>query len=198
LFAALYDRGNSAVDRRFSAWRHLIAGGAKGRVLEVGAGTGANIGYYPAGADVTYSEPGRAMRDRLRRKLETAGNTAPVLAASAEALPFDDRMFDTVVITLALCSVRDLRRSLVEVSRVLKPGGELRFVEHIAAERGFWRWFQSAVRPLYTPVAGGCHPDRDTVQAITAAGFEVTDLHRFKFGPYPVRPFVAGIAVKRT
>jgi ubiquinone/menaquinone biosynthesis C-methylase UbiE len=136
------------------------------------------------------------MLRRLGAKLARQGITAKVIEAGAEKLPFPDASFDTVVITLALCSVRDLSRSLAEVKRVLKPDGELRFIEHVRSDARGWACFQKVIKPIHTRLGDGCQPDRATVEAIGDEGFEIVELQRFKLGPYPTRPFVMGVARK--
>jgi ubiquinone/menaquinone biosynthesis C-methylase UbiE len=134
------------------------------------------------------------MLKRLKAKAESQGIKANVIESGAESLPFEDASFDTVVATLMLCSVRDQSRALAEVHRVLKPGGELRFFEHVRARGRVWSAFQQAIKPLWRIIADGCEPDRDTVAAIRRAGFELAMLENYGFGPYPVRPHVMGVA----
>jgi ubiquinone/menaquinone biosynthesis C-methylase UbiE len=196
LFAAIYDRVTASAERSvFPKWRRFIAGEAKGRILEIGAGTGANLPYYPKGAQVTVIEPNPHMLKRLKARAERLGVEVVCLEQAVERLPFPDASFDTVVITLVLCSVDEPEQSLHEIARVLAKGGELRFMEHVRSERG-WRRFQDVTTPLWRRLAGGCHPNRNTVAAMKASGFDLVDLHHFTFGPYPVRPHLAGVAKK--
>ncbi len=136
------------------------------------------------------------MLKRLKAKAERLGIAVTSIDHAAERLPFPDGAFDTVVITLVLCSVDHPADSLDEIARVLAKGGELRFMEHVRSGSG-WRRFQDFSTPLWQAIAGGCHPNRDTVAAIKAAGLEAVELRPFTFGPYPVRPHVAGVARKR-
>jgi SAM-dependent methyltransferase len=165
-------------------------------VVEIGAGTGANLAHYPATlTEVIATEPDPHM---LRRASDAAA-AAPVpvrlLRAPGERLPLDDATADTVVSTLVLCSVRDQARVLAEVRRVLKPDGALLLWEHVRAPNGgrLVRWQDRLERP-WGFVAGGCHPNRDTVAAVESAGFAFERLDRFDFGPPPVKPHVAGLA----
>ncbi len=196
LFAAVYDRVTASAERSvFPRWRAFAAGEAKGRILEIGAGTGANLSYYPKGAQLTVIEPNPHMMKRLKAKAESLGISVSFIDQAAERLPFPDGSFDTVIATLVLCSVDYPAHSLSEIARVLTKGGELRFMEHVRSVSG-WRRFQDFSMPFWKTLAGGCHPNRDSVAAIKATGLEVVDLRPFSFGPYPVRPHVAGVAKK--
>lgn len=177
LFSTLYDPFMRSSERAcLSDWRAALLAGAAGEVLEVGAGTGANLAFY--GSDVTrlvVSEPDPHMRARLSRRVaEDDLARAEVSAGEAGTLPFDAASFDTVVSTLVLCSVPDLSRSLADIRRVLRPGGRLLFLEHVAAddrpERLAW---QRRLEPAWLLVSGNCHLTRRTGQAIRDAGFEV-------------------------
>jgi SAM-dependent methyltransferase len=169
---------------------------ASGRVLEIGAGTGANLPHYPAVTRLVLTEPDAAMRRRIRPRLAGAGFPVEVRDAPAERLPFPDGSADTVVATLVLCSVDDPARALAEVRRVLRPGGRLLFLEHVRARGRAARW-QDRIAPVWRRLAGGCRPNRETVEAITSAGFAVTALRRLDDVPMPppARPVVAGVAV---
>jgi ubiquinone/menaquinone biosynthesis C-methylase UbiE len=169
--AWLYDAGMAVQDRLgFRRWRSWLAGGARGRVLEVGCGTGRNLPLYgPAAALVVGVDPALDVLRAARRR--AAG--APLVAASAEALPVRDDAFDTVVSGLAFCSVADPPRGLAEVKRVLAPGGSLRMVEHVRARRPLLARLQDLVQPGWTRFTGGCHPNRDTERSVSAAGFAI-------------------------
>ena len=161
-------------DRR----RRLLAG-AWGAVLEIGGGTGANLAHYRDVDRVTITEPDPFMRRRLEQKLTGARVPVEVSASGAEALPFSDGSFDTVVSTLVLCTVPDQGAALDEVRRVLRPGGRLLFIEHVRAAGAAARW-QDRVEPLWRRLHGGCHPNRDTVAAIEEAGFEIESFESFR------------------
>jgi SAM-dependent methyltransferase len=195
LFAAVYDRAMAPVEHAgLGEHRRRLLAAAKGRVLELGAGTGANLRWYSGVESVTVLEPDAAMRRHLLARLAEA--TVPV-EVLGDALPtaFDDGAFDTVVTTLVLCTVPDPARTLAEIRRVLAPGGAFLFLEHIRAP-GWTGRVQRVARPLWAVAAAGCHPDRDTVGAITAAGFSIDDLERFRMPNVPpiVRPAVQGVA----
>ena len=135
-FAAIYDRMAAPEERRFmSAVREELAGGAQGKVLEIGAGTGLNFPHYRDDVEVIATEPDPYMRQRAQRRLAESGKNIELREASAEELPFDSDSFDTVVGTLVMCSIPHPQRALAEIRRVLKAGGEYRFYEHVRYER---------------------------------------------------------------
>ena len=181
LFAAVYDRATAPAERAGLAdRRRRLLAGATGRVLEIGGGTGANLAHYPEGLDtVTMLEPDSAMRDRLLEKVPSASVPVEVHEAGIEdeSLPTDG--FDTVVSTLTLCTVPDLDAALAAIKRVLAPGGQLLFIEHVRGT-GLQALAQRATAPVWTRVAAGCHPDRDILAAMRTNGFAVTDLDRFR------------------
>jgi ubiquinone/menaquinone biosynthesis C-methylase UbiE len=183
--------------------RELLAG-ATGDVLEIGAGTGANLTHYPGGLGrLVLSEPEGHMRARLARALAlhppSRSARVEIASASADRLPYDDASFDAVVSTLVLCTVPDLPRALAELSRVLRPGGALLFLEHVAAEDdpATLRW-QRLAEPLWRALAGGCHVSRRTGQAIRDAGFVVEreDRSRMRKAVRWVEPLIRGVARK--
>ncbi|MCH8802085.1 MAG: class I SAM-dependent methyltransferase [Chloroflexi bacterium] len=195
-FAAVWERTGN----RYQSIRKEVVSGAKGRVLEVGAGTGFNLRYYsPRAISVTATEPNPFMLDRAKRRAGNAAHFIEFRQAPAEDLPFDDASFDTVVGTWVLCSVQDPGEALAELSRVLKPGGDFRFVEHVRHEPGFGGFWQSATAPVWRWVGAGCHLDRDTERSIRDAGFTVKELHRFNAAP-PIPPlvFIKGVAAPPT
>jgi ubiquinone/menaquinone biosynthesis C-methylase UbiE len=197
VFARVYGRVGHLMDAEIGDHRRRLLAGLTGRVLEVGAGTGLNFPHYPATVtEVLAIEP----EPYLRRLALAAARQAPVpirvVDGTAEALPAPDRTVDTVVASLVLCTVADLDQALAEVRRVLRPGGRLRFYEHVRAEDPrLARWQDRLERP-WGWLAGGCHPNRDTVAAITAAGLRVVQLDRFDLQAMPVlaRPHVLGVA----
>jgi ubiquinone/menaquinone biosynthesis C-methylase UbiE len=196
LFAALYDRlGRSAERRWLGERRAALLSGARGEVLEIGGGTGANLPHYRGVERVTIAEPDPFMRAELWPKLENARVAVEVSDAGAEALPFPDYSFDTVVSTLVLCTVADQGAALQEIRRVLHPGGRLLFIEHVRGEGAVARW-QDRIEPLWRRLTAGCHPNRDTVASIEAAGLRIESLERFE-SPGPVSgitPYVQGAA----
>ncbi len=196
-FAAGYDWFVRRVDQRGGAeHRRRLIEGATGEVLEIGAGTGRNLPLYRAAARVVALEPDPDMRARARHAAEGAAVPVEVVDGDAMALPFPDRSFDTVVSGLVLCTVPDPARALAEIRRVLRPGGTLRFYEHVrSADHRLARWQDRLERP-WGWLGRGCHPNRDTAASVAAAGFRVSDLDEFDFRPLPriVRPHVLGVA----
>ena len=179
VFAALYDLMGASMERKWMGGRRRrLLAGARGAVLEIGGGTGANLAHYRNVDRVIVAEPDPFMRKRLDQKLADARVPVEVSAAGAETLPFPDGSFDTVVSTLVLCTVPDQEVALDEVRRVLRPGGRLLFIEHVRAAGSTARW-QDRVEPLWGRLLGGCHPNRDTVAAIEEAGFEIETFESF-------------------
>jgi ubiquinone/menaquinone biosynthesis C-methylase UbiE len=175
---------------------------ASGRTLEVGAGTGLNLDHYTAAVtDLVLTEPDPHMARRLRHRLENwrpPVGSVDVVETTAEALPFEDRAFDTVVTTLVLCTVSDPERAVAEMRRVLRPEGQLLYMEHVRDEGGTARarWQDRLERP-WGWVGGGCHPNRDTGRLIRDA-FGVEEPSRGELpGPptdYLVKPLISGVA----
>lgn len=184
LFAAVYERLISASEEAgVRDWRRALLADLHGDVLELGAGTGLNLAHYPAAVRrLVLTEPDRHMRAKLTARLEVeppAPAAVEVVDAGAGRLPFDDASFDAVVSTLVLCSVPDPVAALAEVRRVLRPGGRLVYLEHVAAdhEPARLKW-QRRIEPVWRRVAGGCHLTRETLRSIEAAGFDVADHRR--------------------
>lgn len=195
----LYDPFLALGERRgMQARRRSLLAHAHGRVLEVGAGTGLNTAHYPSGLEeLVLAEPDRHMARVLRAR--AAARTVPpvVLDAAAEHLPFDSRTFDTVVSTLVLCTVRDPRAALLEVRRVLRPGGQLLFLEHVRSDEPTAARWQDRLQPLWEPFALGCHCNRDLLDDLRATDWAIELLARFAWKGMPsvVGPVVAGRAV---
>lgn len=196
IFAALYDRMNSAADKSWQGERRSqLLHGVRGEVLEIGGGTGANLPHYRAAERVVVTEPDPFMRKRLRPKLLQARVPVEVSDAGAQELPFADDSFDVVVSTLVLCTVPDQRAALAEIRRVLHSEGVLIFMEHVRNSGRVARW-QDRIEPLWTRLFAGCHPNRDTVSEIEAAGFRLETFERFD-PPVPLSglvPHVQGTA----
>jgi ubiquinone/menaquinone biosynthesis C-methylase UbiE len=189
-FAAVYDRVMAASDGRLRAAREFVAGGAAGRVLEVGAGTGLNFSYYDwsAVASLDAAEPDpfmlRRADARWRALPEEARARVRLHEAPAEALPFSDATFDTVVVSLVLCTVGDVERSLAEVRRVVKAGGMVRLLEHVRPA-GLLGGVTDVVQPVWGWMAAGCHANRRTEAAIRDAGFRLEVTQRIRIGVAP-------------
>jgi ubiquinone/menaquinone biosynthesis C-methylase UbiE len=199
LFAALYDRFMAGTERAgLAERRHEVLGDARGRVIEVGAGTGANLAHYPpAVSEIVLTEPEEPMARRLEAKLRESGPPGRVVRAPGESLPFADDEFDTAVSTLVLCTVSNPTATLAELRRVLRPGGQLLFVEHVRSDdQRLARW-QDRALPLWRRFGHGCHPNRATADSIRAAGFAIEQLEQGQLPKAPpiVRPLILGRAV---
>lgn len=197
LFAAVYDRLTRPLEREVLAPRRAqLLTELTGEVLDVGAGTGANLAHLTNASRVVAVEPSAAMRRRLTRRLHQARAPVRVDDACAEALPYRDESFDAVVFTCVLCSVDDPDRALREARRVLRPEGRLVILEHVRGSGRLAAW-QDHVTPLWSRVAGGCHPNRDVAAAAARAGFALQ--HRESFDPFPrlvpTRPMLAAVGV---
>ncbi len=158
-FARMYERISAESEQRGTAQhRDRALAGLSGRVIEVGAGNGLNFAHYPR-------------------------SVTEVVAGHAGALPAEDGEFDAAVASLVLCSVTDAPSALAELRRVLRPGGELRFFEHVRSASRLVGLLQDALSPLWSRAGGGCHLNRDTGEAIRAAGFQVERSERFSYAP---------------
>lgn len=198
IFAAGYDTFNGALERNFLGdVRKQMLADASGRVVEIGSGTGVNLQHYPRTIEeLVCTEPEEPMAKRLRRKAGETDLPVRVVHAGAEDLPFDDDSFDTAVATLVLCTVPDPAAALRELSRVLKPGGRLIFIEHVrATEPDLARW-QDRLHPLWLRFGHGCHCNRATLETIEGSPLRV-QTHRRGRIPWAVpivRPLLTGVA----
>lgn len=206
IFARLYERASRWMDEAGGeAHRQRLLADLTGRVIEVGAGNGRNFPHYPAEvAEVVAVEPERRLRAAATRAAAAAPVPVTAVDGLADRLPLADASFDAAVMSLVLCSVPDQATALREVHRVMRPGGQLRFFEHVAAEHpGGLRRTQKLVDATFWPLlCGGCHTGRDTAAAIAAAGFAVDDITRFRFPDGglagPAAPHILGTAHKPT
>lgn len=189
LFARVYSRFAKREDERGNADnRRELLGGLSGRVAEVGAGIGSNFAHYPAAVtEVIAIEPEPYLRAQAQHNATAAAVPVRVVDGVADALPLEDGSVDAAVASLVLCSVPDQSVALAELHRVIKPGGELRFYEHVISNRESRRRFQRFMDATIWPrMAGGCHMTRDTRGEIERAGFIVQRSRRF---PYPPGAF---------
>ncbi len=199
IFALLYDPflwlGEVAGMRRR---RSALLSEARGCVVEIGAGTGLNIAHYRDGVtELVLVEPDPAMRRRLARRLQRAGRAAEIVDAPAERLPLPDASVDTVVSTLVLCTVDEPERALREITRVLRPDGQLLFIEHVRAGSRFLAACQDHLLAPWRSFAGGCRCNQPTVDLMRAHGFEVTaDNAAWRGMPPIVRPLMVGRATR--
>jgi ubiquinone/menaquinone biosynthesis C-methylase UbiE len=198
LFAAGYDRFMAGAEKAvLGEHRKALLAGVSGRVIEIGGGTGANLPFYGSGVkELVITEPEEPMARRLERKLTGYSLTARVIRAPAEELPLEDQSFDFAVSTLVLCTVTDPGQALTEVHRVLKPGSQLLFLEHVRADDPRLARWQDRLHGLQFRIGHGCHCNRRTLENIEGAGFRVTQLtsdHVPKAPPI-VRPLIVGAA----
>lgn len=203
LSAKMYDKiMRDAESKCLQDWRAALLSNASGAVLEVGPGTGSNLNYYPQSiAKLVLLEPSVDMCYRLRLKL-SAHSPYPIelLEGNAEAIPFPDASFNTIVCTLVLCSVSNITKALAEFHRVLVPTGKLIFIEHVAATQhpARLKW-QHRLEPIWKIIALGCHLTRSTEEALIQSGFVIEEIARQSIRGVPaiVRPSIRGVAVKQ-
>lgn len=206
VFAAFYDRSLAGTEKAgLGSMRQQLLGQAKGDTLEIGAGTGLNLNYYTDQVGtLTLAEPEPAMAGRLRDKLATRvtgqyslPDSIEVITAPGENLGVPGSSIDTVVSTLVLCTVADPAKTLAEISRVLKPGGQLLFLEHVrSSDPGTARW-QDRLHGPWKAVGYGCNCNRDTASAIDASLLKIDEIEHGELPKAPpiVRPLVRGRAV---
>lgn len=199
IFARLFDRLVRKADPAQADHRRELVAGISGRVIEIGAGNGINFANYPpAVTEVVAVEPEAYLRDKAAQAAAGAPVPVQVVDGLADALPVPDASFDAAVFSLVLCSVPDQAGALREAARVLKPGGELRFYEHVLSQEPKVARRQNRIERVWGWCGGGCHPNRDTPAAIEAAGFDIASCRRFAFKPGPmmtvVEPHVIGTA----
>ena len=171
--------------------RKEAVAGLSGRVIELGAGNGMNFPYYPdTVAEVVAVEPEPTLRAAADEAAAAAPVPVSVVDAVADRLPAEDESFDAAVASLVLCTVPDQSVALAELRRVVRPGGELRFYEHVHADTQPMKAILTiADRTIWPRVGGGCHPTRHTADAIARAGFQIEECHRSSFSPnFPVPP----------
>lgn len=196
-FSAFYDtllKGTEEAGLRDR--RREVLAAARGRTIDIGAGTGANLGLFPEGAEVVMAEPDPHMTKRLREKIAASGAEVELIEAGAESLPFEDDSFDTAVFTLVLCTVPDPQAALAEAARILKPGGQMLFLEHVRAQQpGTARW-QDRLETPWRFFADGCHCNRDTVANIESSPLTLDELQRGELPKSPpiTKPLIWGRA----
>jgi ubiquinone/menaquinone biosynthesis C-methylase UbiE len=195
-FARWYSRMMEREDPAQVEHRREALAGLAGRVFELGAGTGSNFEHYPeAVTTLVAAEPEPYLRERAREAAAASPIDVEVVDGVADDLPFEDESFDAAVVCLVLCTVPDQARALAELRRVIRPGGELRFYEHVHARRQPLRAFLEIIdrTKIWPLIGGGCHPTRDTLGGIEGAGFAVENVREFSYSPSPVIPAIPHI-----
>lgn len=199
-FARNYERITARMEQNgLAEAREALLAGLAGTVVELGAGTGRNLAHYPSTVErLVLTEPTAAMRDQLRARVHEGDWPFEVelLDATADRLPLPDGCADAVVSTLVLCSVPALGPAVAEIRRLLRPGGEVRLIEHVAA-RGFELRLQRALDPAWSWLEGSCHLDHQTRVALAAGGFDVSGLEESVVPGAPplLRTMLRGVAV---
>lgn len=194
--ARLYDFLLSFIERRgLTARRQALLGDLSGDVLEIGAGTGLNFPCYRPSARVVAIEPDPAMARRAIERARFAPASINVFQLDAQKLAVEDGSFDVAVGTLVMCTIPDPGRALAELRRALRPGGRYVFMEHVRAESPHLARWQDRLERPWRLVAGGCHPNRRTVDIIQASGFQMQELNHFAIGLSLTKPHVAGVAL---
>jgi ubiquinone/menaquinone biosynthesis C-methylase UbiE len=198
LHARVYDVICGWCERRgLLEWRQKLVGDLSGNIVELGAGTGLNFPHYPASARVKASDYDAVMLARAVPRARDAAADVELFVADATRLPFADESIDVLVWGLMLCSVPDPDAGVAEMRRVLKPGGRVRFVEHVRDEPGSRRAkVQDAVNPAWRLFSGGCNCNRRTVELVEASGFEVREIERGLVGRSHLAPHALVEAVR--
>jgi ubiquinone/menaquinone biosynthesis C-methylase UbiE len=198
LVARTYDRFMAATEKAgLSERRRALLAQASGRSLEIGAGTGVNLELWPRSIEsLVLSEPDRHMAAQLRKHVERSGRPVHVVEAPGERLPFGDASFDSVAMTLVLCTAPDPATVLREVRRVLKPGGRLFFIEHVRSKDAKLAHWQDRLHGVWHAFGYGCNCNRDTRATIEASGLEVLRVEHGEMPKAPpiVRPMIYGVA----
>ena len=200
LFAFVYDPVMWGLERTIlPEHRRYLARDLSGSVLDLGAGTGAMFPYLDSGENVELYgiEPDPHMRRQAKEKAAELDLDIDIRSAGAENLPFDDGTFDVVIASMVFCTIPDVDTALDEVARVLKPGGEFRFLEHVHSDGGLGK-IQNLATPVWRKLAGGCHLNRETSSAFSDhSSLEIAELDRLDMGVGLVQPFIRGTAEKR-
>lgn len=184
--------------RPMAGLRHKVVPLAAGRVLEVGVGTGLNAAVYATDqlTELVGIEPDPHMLARARPRYDALPLPVRLVQCGAEAMPFADGHFDTIILTFTLCTIPDVESAVREMFRVLAPGGTLHFAEHTTSDHRPMQIVQGVVDPVWNRLAGGCHLTRDAVQLLERGGFQVESVYPHGRGPFRMAPIHRGLARK--
>ncbi len=201
MFAKYYDRMAGAYDERMRDQKRELLSSLTGTVVEIGPGTGANLSLLPKGVALIGIEPNEHMHPQIREKARALGMEVDLRLLPVGKLPLEDQSVDGVLSTLVLCSVPDVPAALEEIYRVLKPGGQFVFWEHVIAPKGILkRTFQHLWTPVQRFLADGCCCNRDFEKSLRESSFGETQVHAFNIpkdaGPPWIRPHVSGVAIR--
>lgn len=195
-YAVRYDSKIKAAERAgLAQMRHDKLCEAVGATIEIGAGTGLNLGHYPSElTELVLVEPDPSMRRRLQRRKEEVQSNAAIVGANAERLPFANESFDTAVVSFVLCSVTDVKAALGEITRILVPGGQVLFLEHVRSIQPWTAARQDKVPFPYSLI--GCRPNRDTLQMLESSRLKIESLQycEVPMAPEIERPMIIGTA----
>ncbi len=197
LFAYMMSSASVTYDKMVADRKRALLGGLHGSVLEIGAGTAPNLSYYPADVNWIGIDPNPAMFPYAQKEAQRLGRQIELRSGQSEQLDMPDGSMDAIVSTLVICSVHDPHKTLQEIMRVLRPGGQFVFIEHVAAPaKSSLRSLQRLINPFWKLGADGCHLDRETWTVIEGAGFNQVNLDHFRIESPLISPHIAGFAVK--
>jgi ubiquinone/menaquinone biosynthesis C-methylase UbiE len=182
-FAKWYDFFMFPLEQgKFKNIRMDLLNRSKGKVIEIGSGSGINFPLYKKVESVTAIEPSPYMIERSNKNKQAASVPINIIQSGAEKLPFSDDTFDTVVATLVFCTIRDTEKALKEIKRVCKPNGKILLFEHIKMDNQFLARLQQQLTPYWSKICDGCQLDRDTVHIFAANGFDIVELKKYYNG----------------
>ncbi|MDQ0253036.1 ubiquinone/menaquinone biosynthesis C-methylase UbiE [Evansella vedderi] len=174
IFASVYDTFMGPIERKYiTKWRRELLTQAKGKVLEIGAGTGINFPLYERCDEVIALEPNPFMIEKGKARVKKASVPVKIVEGMAEKLPFAEEEFDTIVVTLVLCSVGDPKKALAEMKRVLKANGTILLIEHVKMNQPLLRVIQNMLTPVWKHLCDGCHLNRNTEKTIIESGLTI-------------------------
>ncbi|MEH2068183.1 MAG: class I SAM-dependent methyltransferase [Nostoc sp.] len=197
LFAGMIAQQSNTYERVLGDRKRSLFANLQGKVLEISPRNGSNLPYYPQNIELIGIEPNLQMHSYLQKQAKKLGLNIDLRIGNVEWLDFEDNSIDTVVTTLVLCSVPNINYTLQAILRVLKPGGRLLFIEHIAAPQGsFLRKVQNTISPIWKRLGDNCHPNRETWIALEKAGFSSVNYEHFEVKLPIVSPHIIGVAIK--